>query len=366
MEITLKKISVAALCDGYVDNGEQGVVAYGGRLDVRPPYQREFVYKTEQQHAVIQTVYQGFPLNVMYWAEREDGTYEIIDGQQRTLSLCEYVANNYSVKLGEDKNTFQIESLQPELRQRILDYELMIYVCQGTDTEKLAWFKTINIAGEKLTNQELLNAVYHGSWVSAAKKKFSKTSCVAYKIGSNYVSGSPIRQDYLETALSWISGGKIQEYMSAHRHDPNADELYDHFEKIIDWIPTVYNVKRKEMKGVNWGILFGAYGTETYDPVEMEKRVKELMKDSDVQRKSGIYEYLLDNREQHLNLRAFDDNTKREVYERQDGVCPLCGKHFEISEMEADHIIPWSRGGKTFIDNCQMLCRTCNRLKSDK
>ena len=360
MQIELHKITVRDLTNGYADNAEKGVCAYGGKLDVRPPYQREFVYKDKQRDAVIDTLTQGFPLNVMYWATREDGTFEIIDGQQRTISICQYVNGDFAFDMRYFHN------LQPDEKKKILDYELQVYICSGTDSEKLKWFKTINIAGEELTEQELRNAVYAGSWVSDAKRYFSKNGAPAAKIGSDYLSGSAIRQEYLETAISWISKGNIAVYMGNHQHDPNAIELWNYFNSVINWVKAIFPKYRKEMKGVEWGHLYELYSSRTWDAAELETEVARLMADSDVKKKKGIYSYVFDHDEHHLDIRAFDDNTKREVYEKQKGVCQICGKVFKIEEMEADHITPWRDGGRTIADNCQMLCRECNRRKSGK
>lgn len=366
MEITLKEITIRQLIEEYENDEELGVKAYGGRLDVRPAYQREFIYKPEQQQAVIDTVYKGFPLNVMYWAVKEDNTYELIDGQQRTLSICEFCVSHFSVKLKDWNEARSFTSLQDDEQEKILNYKLTVYLCKGTSSEKLDWFRTINIAGEKLTNQELRNAVYSGSWVMAAKKKFSKTGCVAYKIGNKYLDGSSIRQNYLETAIDWISKGKIDSYMDAHKNDANADELWMYFSAVIDWVNLKFTTYRKEMKGVEWGELYNKYKDGNFDTDALETQIAELMKDSDVQKKSGIYAYVLDGDEHHLGIRAFDDNTKREVYEEQEGKCKMCGKHFEIEQMEGDHITPWKDGGHTVKENCQMLCKECNRRKSSK
>ena len=360
MQIELHKITVRDLTNGYADNAEKGVCAYGGKLDVRPPYQREFVYKDKQRDAVIDTLTQGFPLNVMYWATREDGTFEIIDGQQRTISICQYVNGDFAFTMRYFHN------LQPDEKEKILNYELQVYICSGTDSEKLKWFKTINIAGEELTDQELRNAVYAGSWVSDAKRYFSKNGAPAAKIGSDYLSGSAIRQEYLETAISWISKGNIEVYMGNHQHDPNAIALWNYFNSVINWVKAIFPKYRKEMKGVDWGHLYELYSSRTWDAAELETEVARLMADSDVKKKKGIYSYVFDHDEHHLDIRAFDDNTKREVYEKQKGVCKICGKVFKIEEMEADHITPWRDGGRTIADNCQMLCRECNRRKSGK
>ena len=360
MEIILHQIKVRDLVEGYVDNQEDGVRAYGGRLDVRPPYQREFVYKEKQRDAVIDTLTQGFPLNVMYWAVRDDGTYEIIDGQQRTLSICQYVNGDYAFMFRYFHN------LTDDEQRQILDYDLQVYFCSGTDSEKLRWFKTINIAGEELTEQELRNAVYAGSWLADAKRYFSKNGCAAYNMGKPYVSGEVNRQAYLETAIRWISEGNIETYMGKHQHDSNAVQLWNHFCNVINWVKALFPNYRREIKGVDWGTLYRLYHEGDYNAVTLEMEVKKLMADSAVQRKKGIYQYVFDHDERHLDIRAFDDNMKREVYERQLGVCPICGQYFDIEQMEADHIVPWCKGGRTVADNCQMLCRKCNREKGGK
>ena len=360
MKIELKEITVRELTDGFKDDAEKGVVGFGGRLDIRPPYQREFIYKDKQRDAVIETVQKEFPLNVMYWAVRGDGDFEVIDGQQRTISICQYVAGDYSIK------GLAIHNLPADKKEQILDYKLMVYFCSGADSEKLEWFRTINIAGEKLTEQELRNAVYSGTWVSSAKRYFSKTGSAAAGIGGDYLTGSPIRQEYLETAVEWISAGAIEDYMSAHQHDPNALALWTYFQAVITWVKGTFPKHRKEMKGVAWGLLYNKYKDVVYDTDKLEAQVAALMADEDVTKKSGIYPYVLTGEEKLLNIRAFSDNQKREAYERQKGVCAKCGKEFELAGMEADHITPWHEGGKTTAANCQMLCKTDNRTKSGK
>ena len=360
MDIILKEITIRELTDGYKDNAEKGVVAYGGKLDVRPPYQREFVYKDKQRDAVITTVNKNFPLNVMYWADKGDDTYEVIDGQQRTISICQYVNGDFSYEMS------YFHSLPTDKREAFLDYKLMVYICTGSESEKLSWFETINIAGEKLTAQELRNAVYSGAWVTSAKACFSKSKCAAHNLASDYLNGSCIRQDYLETAIDWISKGQINDYMSKHQHDVNANELWFYFANVINWVKTTFPKYRKEMKGQNWGDLYDKFHTHLLDVAALEEEISRLMRDSDVTNKKGIYPYVLDRKEHHLNIRAFDENTRREVYEKQDGICPHCKKKFDIEFMEADHITPWSKGGQTVKDNCQMLCQECNRRKSAK
>lgn len=362
MTIELHQISIGEITNGYHDSNEEGVVGYSGKLNIRPKYQREFVYDEKQRNAVMDTIWKGFPLNVMYWVRNEDGTFELLDGQQRTISFCSYVAGEFLMNF--DGKLCGIDNLTPGQKQRILKYQLQIYICEGTPEEQLDWFTIINIAGEKLTNQELLNATYCGEWVTQAKRKFSKTGCVAFKLGSDYMDGSPIRQTYLETALKWISNGKIKEYMAAHQHDKDADELWQYFQNVINWVKTLFPEYRREMKGVEWGFLYNSNKDVQFKASELEKQVSELMQDVDVTNKKGIYCYVLNGEERNLSIRAFDSRMKREAYERQKGICPTCGKHYEIEQMEADHITPWSKGGKTIAENCQMLCRDCNRRKS--
>lgn len=361
MKIELQKIKIKEVFDGYSDSAEEGVFGYGGKLDIRPKYQREFVYDDKKRNAVIDTIRKGYPLNVMYWAEKSDGTFEILDGQQRTISFCRYLEGVFSI----DNKYFH--SLTSDEREQIEEYELQIYICRdGTESEKLEWFKTINIAGEKLTDQELRNAVYAGPWTTDAKRHFSKTGCAAYGLAEKYMNGSPIRQDYLETAIKWISDGEIEEYMSKHQHDDNCSELWQYFQTVIAWVQMLFPNYRKEMKGLEWGEFYNRYHNNSYDAQKMEQEIARLMQDEDVTAKKGIYQYLLCGDERHLSIRAFTDNMKREAYERQGRICANCGGHFEIGEMEADHITPWSQGGKTVAENCQMLCRDCNRRKSDK
>ena len=357
MRIELKEITVRDLVKDYDDQEEGGVTGYGGALDIRPPYQREFIYKDKQRDAVIETITKGFPLNVMYWAVRDGGDFEVIDGQQRTISVCQFVEGDFAFK-GR-----YFHNLQSDEKDVILDYPLMVYLCSGTDSEKLEWFKTINIAGEKLTDQELRNAVYSGSWVSAAKPYFSKTGCPAYQIGNYYLSGTPIRQDYLETAIKWINDGDVEGYMAKHQQDPNANELWLHFKSVIDWVHVTFPTWRKQMRSVNWGELYGQFGDKPLDPATLETDIAALMIDDDVTNKRGIYAYVLDGQEKHLNIRAFTENQKTEAYERQKGICPMCKKHFELADMHADHITPWHQGGRTLADNCQMLCRDDNLKK---
>lgn len=356
MRIVRKQYTIRQISEGYLNNNEEGVTAFGGQLNVRPPYQREFVYKDKQRDAVIETIRKGFPLNVMYWSKNDDGTWEVLDGQQRTISFCEYVKGNYSI------NGEYFHNLTNNEQDEILDYTLDIFVCEGSDKERLDWFRTINIAGEKLTEQELLNANYTGAWLASAKKRFSKTNCVAYRLGNKYLKGSPIRQEYLETALSWISGGKIEDYMAKHQHDENSDELWEYFQQVIAWVEKTFTTYRKEMCGIAWGELYNKYKDSDLNAEEIEKEVARLMADEDVTNKKGIYEYVLDREEKHLSIRAFSDRDKRTMYEKQGGIDPVDGQHYELAEMQAHHIVRWGEGGKTILENCLMVSNKNHEL----
>lgn len=362
MKIELHEITVREVAEKYVDNAEEGVVGYDGKLNIRPQYQREFIYDEKKRNAVIDTIRKDFPLNVMYWVKNEDGTFEVLDGQQRTVSFCQYVHGDFSI----DNRAFH--NLTSTEKEQILNYQLMIYFCEGNDKEKLDWFRVINIAGEKHTEQELRNAVYTGPWLSDAKVKFSKTNCAAYGLSKDYVNGSPIRQEILETALSWIAKGEIEKYMSIHQHDPNANELWTYFRNVIEWVSLTFTTYRREMKGIDWGTLYDRYKDKLLDTGKLEQEIQALMMDDDVTNKRGIYLYVLTRDEKYLNIRAFTPSQKRAAYERQKGICPKCEpeKHYELDEMDADHITPWHLGGKTTVENCQMLCKRHNREKSGK
>lgn len=360
MKVELLEITVGQVAKGYVDNQEEGVFSFDGKLNIRPKYQREFIYKDHQRDEVIRTIYKGFPLNVMYWVKNGLNNYEVLDGQQRTISFCSYVSGDFSI----DNRAFH--NLTKEEQQTILEYNLMIYVCEGTEKEKLDWFKIINIAGEQLSNQELRNAVYTGEWLSSAKLIFSKSNCAAYQIGKNYLSGSVNRQEYLETALKWISKGNIELYMSANQHAGSADELWSYFRNVIEWIQKTFVDYYKEMKGIDWGELYNDYSSLRINPSEMSSKVKNLMMDDEVTNKKGIFRFVFDRKEKNLSLRAFSESMKREAYLKQEKTCFICKETFEFEEMHGDHWKPWSKGGKTQPDNCKMLCRDCNLTKGAK
>lgn len=363
MDIELQMIPVREVVKGYTDNDEEGVYGLDGKLNIRPKYQRNFIYNDKQRVAVINTVVSGFPLNTMYWMENEDDTYEVLDGQQRTISICQYANNEFS------RNFQYFFNLTKDEQEKFLDYPLMVYICKGTDKERLEWFKTINIAGEKLTNQELRNAVYTGKWLTDAKRHFSKTGCPAADLGSKYLSGKSIRQEYLETVLRWKAAAEekvIEQYMAEHQHDPQAGALWSYFVSVLEWVKSIFPEYMSEMKGIEWGLLYNKHKDEVLDPEKLKKKINLLIDDPEVQNIKGIFEYLLEGNESCLNLRTFDDKMKRKKYNEQKGICPLCKQHFEIKEMEGDHIVPWHDGGKTEYPNLQMLCKHCNRTKSGK
>ena len=373
--MTIKQIEVTVgdIVKGYVNNDEQGVRGYDGKLDIRPPYQREFIYNEKEHQAVITTVLHGYPLNVMYWVKRSDDAdcpYEVMDGQQRTLSLCEYVDGKFSYDF---KNFFN----QPaDIQRRILDYKLTVYVCEGEPSEKLEWFKTINIAGKPLNEQEINNAIYAGPFVSDAKRHFSKSNCGAYRLGKDLVNGIPNRQDFLKKALEWMADHETRQghrqtvvgYMAQHQHDPNANNLWSYFQTVLNWAITNFDMKKfkKIMKGLDWAELYDKYGSETLDTVALGQRISALMRDSEIQKQAGIIPYVLTGDEHYLDLRAFPEDIKLAVWEKQNHICPICGKEFDYEFMEGDHITPWREGGRTVVENCQMLCRECNRRKGSK
>lgn len=373
---------------GFTDDEANGCYAMGGKLCCRPGYQRSFVYDDEKRDKVIDTIRRGLPLNVMYWMAKPtldangqpiidsngnpEVSYELMDGQQRTLSILQYCSGKYSIDHRFFHNLFQAE------KDVILDYELMVYVCTGDDKERLEWFKTVNIAGEKLTPQELLNACYSGPFVTDAKKYFSKPGGPAATVGEAYVKGNPIRQDYLELALKWICDRdniSVEDYMATHQANATALELWTYFRSVIEWVKAIFPEYRKKlMQGLPWGLLYNKYSNIQYDPAALEVRIGELLEDDDITNQKGIYEFLLSNEteEKSLHIRTFSEKDKRKKYAEQKGICPMCVAkgmsqvHYEFEEMEGDHIIPWSKGGHTTYDNLQMLCKKHNNTKSNR
>lgn len=366
------KIKVRDLVEGYSSSEENGVRGYDGKLNIRPPYQREFIYDDRKQKAVIDTILNNCCLGYFHWSDNGDGTYEVLDGQQRTLSICKYVQGDFSYNglyFGNSK----------DIQEKILDFEITVNIVKGGELERLMWFEKINVAGEVLTKQELRNATYVGEWLSDAKLYFSKKNCTAFNKANLFIKGDPIRQEYLELAIKWIthsnSDDAIRDYMGKHQHDANANELKEYFCKVIDWVEDTFDIRyagsksyRKEMKGIDWGTLYEKYHNNTYNPQVLENKVAELMANEEVTNKKGIYEYVLSNEDEdvarELSNRKFSDRDKRTKYEQQKGICPICGEWHDIKEMEGDHIIPWWKGGTTTFDNLQMLCKKCNGKKS--
>lgn len=363
MEIIKKEISIRDLVHEYTNDEELGVYAFDNKLNIRPPYQREMVYNMDQQVAVIRSIMNNYPLNTMYWADNGDGTYSMIDGQQRSLSICRFCEGDYSF---EDKYIHQFKRIFPEKYEAFMNYKLDVYVCKGTKEEQLNWFKVINTYGERLNDQELLNVNYVGRWLTSAKKYFSKTNCPAANVGGMYLNGSPIRQDYLRTVLSWIANGEenIPIYMAQHAEDANAKELVDYFNTVIDWVKNIFPEYNPVMRGMPWGLLYNEYCDEEFDSDEVAELLNELKMDEEVTSKKGIYKYIFTQDEKDLSIRKFSDRQRERAYLKQKGVCPICGGHFTLKQMEADHIVPWSKGGKTIDANLQMLCKRCNKDKS--
>lgn len=364
MKIERRQVAIRDLVGGYSDDGEGGVVGYGGRLDIRPPYQREFVYRDKQRDDVIRSVLAGFPLNVMYWAIQPDGRYEVLDGQQRTISISQYVGGEFSV------GGLYYSNQPDDVRTRIDGYELTIYLCDGNTSEKLDWFRIVNIAGERLTDQELRNAVYAGPWVTDAKRYFSRSGCAAKGIGDSYMKGNPIRQELLQTAIRWASDGEIDDYMARRQHHADAEELWSHFRAVIEWVEASFPTTRPQiMRDVDWGPLYAQHRSDTLDPSVLEDEIGTLLalggrgRPHPIRKLSGVYAYVLEGDERHLNLRTFDNAQKTAAYERQNRKCAACGKEFDFRQMEGDHIKPWKAGGLTDDDNLQMLCTSCNRTK---
>lgn len=387
MKTTLRTdLTVRDICDGFVYNELEGkgLFGMGGRLTIQPEYQRNYIYADGRRDvAVIESVLKGYPLGLLYFVKTADGRLEVLDGQQRVTSLGRYVTNKFAVRdaRGMEQN---FDSLADNLRRLILDTQLLVYECEGTESEIKEWFRTINIAGVPLKEQELLNSVYSGPFVTAAKAEFSNSNNARTQIWSHYIAGDVKRQDYLACALDWVSRGQVSAYMKEHRRDTDINELKLYFGSVVDWIGTVFTDVEKEMKGLEWGRLYETYHHRAYDPKEVHQRVQALLSDDCVDKPGGVFEYILGGCEDTrlLEIRVFDERTKKRVYNRQTaeaaakGVsnCPLCAltagsnhtRVYKPGEMDADHVAAWSRGGSTDEANCQMLCRTHNRAKGNK
>jgi len=387
METTLKTdITVKAICDGFVYNELEGKGLFGlsGKLTIQPEYQRNYIYADGKRDvAVIESILKGYPLGLIYFNKISADKFEVLDGQQRITSFGRFVTNKFAIK---DENGMEqyFSGIAKDKQDKILNTKLLIYECEGTESEIKEWFRTINIAGVPLNNQELLNAVYSGPFVTLGKEEFSNTQNANIQKWGAYVSGSANRQEFLERALDWVSKGNIGDYMSKHRFDTNINELKTYFNSVIDWVSTVFTDVESEMRGLEWGRLYETYKKKPYSPQQVSEQVKTLYADPYVKNRKGIFEYILGGSTDTklLEVRVFDEATKKSVYTKQTAEaekqsisnCPLCAlghdsnktKVWKLAEMDADHVTAWSKGGATDIKNCEMLCKTHNRAKGNK
>ena len=378
-------ITIKEICEGFTYNEYEGKGLFGlsGKLTIQPEYQRNYIYADGKRDvAVIESVLKGYPLGLIYF-NKVGEKLEVLDGQQRITSIGRFVTDKFAIK---DSNGMEqyFSGLAADLQQKILETKLLIYECEGTESEIKEWFKTINISGVPLNEQELLNAIHSGEFVTKAKETFSNSQNANIQKWSAYISGNVNRQDYLHTALEWVSKGNISDYMSKHRHDTEITELGSYFTAVIDWVSSVFNDVEKEMCGLEWGKYYELYHKTSYNPSEVSKKLKDLYSDFFVKNKKGIYEYILGgcNQPQLLDIRMFDEPTKKSVYTKQTAAaeaqgisnCPFCAigadgnktRIYKINEMDADHVSAWSKGGATDISNCQMLCKSHNRAKGNK
>jgi hypothetical protein len=388
MKTELKTYSVADVSDGFVYNELEGRGLFGlsGRLTIQPEYQRNYIYADGKRDvAVIDSLLKGYPLGLIYFNKLEDGRLEILDGQQRVTSFGRFVTGKFAIK---DENGMQqyFSGLAKDKQEKILNSTLLVYECEGNESEIKEWFKTINIVGVPLNDQELLNAVYSGPFVTLGKEEFSNSQNSNVQKWSAYISGSVDRQDFWERALEWVSGGKknIGDYMSRHRFDKNIKEVKTYFNTVIDWVSGTFADVENEMRGLEWGRLYEEYHNKSYNPRELSGRIRELYGDPYVKNRRGIWEFVLGGSKDTklLDVRVFDDATKKSTYAAQTAEfepvglsnCPLCAlghdanksKIWKLAEMDADHVAAWSLGGKTSADNCQMLCKTHNRAKGNR
>lgn len=380
-DLTVKDIS-----DGFVYNEYEGKGLFGwnGKLTIQPEYQRNYIYADGKKDvAVIDSLLKSYPLGLLYFVKVGDDKYEILDGQQRVTSFGRFITNKFAIKDEHGMEQY-FDGLAKNLQDKILDSQLTIYICEGEESEIKEWFKTINIVGVPLNNQELLNAIYSGPFVTMAREEFSNSQNANIQKWSAYIKGDVNRQEYLATALNWVSKGNIDSYMSQHRFDTNITELKAYFNSVITWASTVFKDVKSDMRGLEWGRLYEMYHNNSYDPNKVSETLCKLYADPQVQDTKGICEYILGGCKDTklLNIRVFDDNTKRVVYEKQTqeaklkGIsnCSLCAtgndnnknRIWELKEMDADHVTAWSKGGSTDISNCQMLCQTHNRAKGNK
>jgi len=386
MQTKLKSYKVSDIVEGFQYNEYEGKGLFGltGSLTIQPEYQRNYIYADGKKDvAVIVSMLKNYPLGLIYFNSPDTNKYEVLDGQQWITSIGRFITGKFAI---EDKNGNKnyFAGLSLDQQNLILDTELLVYICEGTESEIKEWFKTINIAGIPLNSQELLNSVYSGPFVTEAKEAFSNSLNSNIQKWSAYIKGSVNRQDYLHTALNWVSKGQIDTYMSNHREDDNIQELQHYFSTVIEWISSVFISVEKEMCGLEWGRLYEDYHKVSYNPPKIEKRIRELFSDPDITKRSGIYEFILDGERNPrlLNIRSFSENDRRTKYNEQtelakkqkESNCVNCvtDKEYEnttkiwlYKEMAGDHIIPWSKGGKTERDNLQMLCKHHNSMKSN-
>lgn len=386
MKTTLRTYTVGEICDGFIYNELEGKGLYGlsGRLTIQPEYQRNYIYADGKKDvAVVMSTLHRYPLGILYFNKTDGDRMEVLDGQQRITSLGRFVTGKLSIIDDNDIPQY-FSSLSNELQTQILNTELLVYECEGTEDEIRKWFETVNIAGVPLNSQELLNAVYSGEFITLAKKEFSNSQNANIQKWSHFISGAVNRQDYLERALQWVSHNNVKEYMSLHRHDTNIEELKQYFNSVINWIESVFTDVESEMRGLDWGRLYESYHNQPYNTTEVSQMVNQLYGDPFVKNRKGIFEYILGGcaNKKLLDIRIFDEATKRIVYRQQTmeatkrGIsnCPLCAmgnnanrtKIWRLSEMDADHVAAWSNGGATSIENCQMLCKVHNRVKGNK
>lgn len=386
MKTTLKtEITVKDICEGFVYNELEGKGLFGlaGKLTIQPEYQRNYIYADGKKDvAVIESLLKDYPLGLIYFVKVAEDKFEVLDGQQRITSFGRFVTNRFAVKIDGMEQYF--DSLAPELQSKISNTKLTIYECEGEEPEIKAWFKTINIAGVPLNNQELNNAIYSGPFVTLCKEEFSNSQNSNIQKWSAYIKGSANRQEFLECALDWVSKGKIEDYMALHRRDNNINELKIYFNTVIDWISGVFIDVESEMRGLEWGRLYELYHKQAYSPKEVSEKVHTLYADSYVKNRKGIFEYILGGSTDTrlLDVRVFDEATKKAVYSKQtkeaeakgESNCPLCAighdahknKIWKLADMDADHVAAWSKGGATDSNNCQMLCKTHNKAKGNR
>lgn len=379
-------ITIEQICEGFVYNEYEGKGLFGlaGKLTIQPEYQRNYIYADGKKDvAVIQSVLKGYPIGLIYFTKVSGNEFEVLDGQQRITSIGRFLTGKFPI-LDENGMQQYFRGLAEDLQRKILDTTLTIYECSGTESEIKEWFKTINIVGVPLNEQELLNAIYSGPFVTLAKAEFSNSQNANIQKWAAYISGDVKRQDYLRTALMWVSKGDIDDYMSRHRYDTNITELKTYFNSVIDWVSSVFIDVETEMRGLNWGAFYERFHANAYNPNDVHDKLKALYADYFVKNRKGVFEYILGGctDTKLLDIRIFDDVTKRTVYERQTadatarGVsnCPLCAlgsdnnkqRIYKLKEMDADHVTAWSNGGATDISNCTMLCATHNRAKGNK